>query len=101
MKWHFQMVHHGLWDYDNPAQPNLVTITVNGRRIDAVAQVTKQGFTYVFDRVTGATGLADRRASGADRQQRAGREAVSDAAVSDQAAGRSSIRACRSTTRTT
>jgi quinoprotein glucose dehydrogenase len=53
MKWHFQMVHHGLWDYDNPAAPNLVTITVNGRRIDAVAQVTKQGFTYVFDRVTG------------------------------------------------
>jgi glucose dehydrogenase len=53
MKWHFQMVHHGLWDYDNPAQPNLVTINVNGRRIDAVAQVTKQGFTYVFDRVTG------------------------------------------------
>ena len=47
------MVHHGLWDYDNPAAPNLVTITVNGRRIDAVAQVTKQGFTYVFDRVTG------------------------------------------------
>lgn len=53
MRWHFQMVHHGLWDYDTPAQPNLVTITVNGRRIDAVAQVTKQGFTYVFDRVTG------------------------------------------------
>ena len=53
MKWHFQMVHHGLWDYDIPAQPNLVTITVNGRRIDAVAQITKQGFTYVFDRVTG------------------------------------------------
>jgi len=54
MKWHFQTVHHGLWDYDNPAAPNLVTITVNGRRIDAVAQITKQGFTYVFDRVTGA-----------------------------------------------
>jgi quinoprotein glucose dehydrogenase len=53
MKWHFQTVHHGLWDYDNPAQPNLVTITVDGRRIDAVAQITKQGFTYVFDRVTG------------------------------------------------
>jgi quinoprotein glucose dehydrogenase len=53
MKWYFQMVHHGLWDYDNPTSPNLVTITVNGRRIDAVAQVTKQGFTYVFDRVTG------------------------------------------------
>ena len=53
MKWYFQTVHHGLWDYDNPAPPNLVTITVDGRRIDAVAQVTKQGFTYVFDRVTG------------------------------------------------
>jgi quinoprotein glucose dehydrogenase len=53
MKWYFQTVHHGLWDWDNPAPPNLVTITVDGRRIDAVAQVTKQGFTYVFDRVTG------------------------------------------------
>ena len=54
MKWHFQTVHHGLWDYDLPAQPNLVTITVDGKQIDAVAQVTKQGFTFVFDRVTGA-----------------------------------------------
>lgn len=53
MKWYFQTVHHGLWDWDNPAPPNLVTITVDGRRIDAIAQVTKQGFTYVFDRVTG------------------------------------------------
>ncbi len=53
IKWYFQTVHHGLWDYDNPAPPNLVTITVNGRRIDAVAQITKQGFTFVFDRVTG------------------------------------------------
>ena len=53
-KWSFQTVHHGLWDYDNPAPPNLVTITVDGKRIDAVAQVTKQGFTYVFDRVTGS-----------------------------------------------
>jgi len=53
MKWHFQTVHHGLWDWDIPTQPNLVTITVNGRRIDAVAQVTKRGDTFVFDRVTG------------------------------------------------
>ena len=52
-KWSFQMVHHGLWDFDNPAAPNLVTITVGGKRIDAVAQVSKQAFTYVFDRVTG------------------------------------------------
>src|SRR4026208_319305 len=52
-KWSFQMVHHGLWDFDNPASPNLVTITVDGKRIDAVAQVTKRGETFVFDRVTG------------------------------------------------
>jgi quinoprotein glucose dehydrogenase len=51
--WHFQMVHHGLWDYDLPAAPNLVDITVDGTRIRAVAQVSKQGFCYVFDRVTG------------------------------------------------
>jgi len=51
--WHFQMVHHGLWDYDLPAAPNLVDITVAEQRIKAVAQVTKQGFCYVFDRVTG------------------------------------------------
>jgi quinoprotein glucose dehydrogenase len=53
LKWYFQTVHHGLWDWDIPAQPNLVTITVDGRRIDAVAQVTKRGDTFVFDRVTG------------------------------------------------
>lgn len=52
--WHFQMVHHGLWDYDLPCAPNLVDITVEGRRVKAVAQVSKQGFAYVFDRVTGA-----------------------------------------------
>lgn len=51
--WHFQMIHHGLWDYDLPAAPNLVDIEVEGRRIRAVAQVSKQGHIYVFDRVTG------------------------------------------------
>ncbi len=51
--WHFQLVHHGIWDYDLPAAPILADITVDGREIKAVAQVTKQGFTYVFDRVTG------------------------------------------------
>jgi quinoprotein glucose dehydrogenase len=54
MKWHFQTVHHGLWDWDIPTQPTLMTITVDGKRIDAVAQVTKRGDTFVFDRVTGA-----------------------------------------------
>ncbi|MEX0619159.1 MAG: PQQ-binding-like beta-propeller repeat protein [Pseudohongiellaceae bacterium] len=51
--WHFQTVHHGLWDYDPPAAPILMDITVDGRNIKAVAQITKQAFTYVFDRVTG------------------------------------------------
>ncbi len=52
-KWHYQIVHHGLWDYDNPAPPNLVTLHVDGRSVDAVVQLTKQGFAFVFDRVTG------------------------------------------------
>ena len=51
--WHFQAVHHGLWDYDFPAAPNLVDIDVNGRPVKALAQVSKQGFLYLFDRVTG------------------------------------------------
>jgi quinoprotein glucose dehydrogenase len=51
--WHFQFVHHDLWDRDLPAPPNLVTLTRNGRRVDAVAQVTKSGHVFVFDRVTG------------------------------------------------
>jgi quinoprotein glucose dehydrogenase len=52
-KWHYQLIHHGLWDYDNPSPPALVTIKVDGRTIDAVVQLTKQGFAFVFDRVTG------------------------------------------------
>ena len=51
--WHFQAVHHGIWDYDFNAQPNLVDITVDGRRIKAIAEVSKQAFVYVLDRVTG------------------------------------------------
>ena len=51
--WHFQTVRHGLWDYDLPAAPTLLTINVDGREIDAVAAPAKTGFVYVFDRVTG------------------------------------------------
>ena len=51
--WHFQTVHHGLWDYDLSAPPNLVTIHVDGKTIDAVVVLGKTGFAYVFDRVTG------------------------------------------------
>jgi len=52
-KWHYQLVHHGLWDMDIPDAPILCDINVNGRAIKAVAQPTKQAFLYVFDRVTG------------------------------------------------
>ena len=51
--WHFQTVHHDLWDYDNVSAPQLVTVRHNGQRIDAVAFAGKTGFLYVFDRVTG------------------------------------------------
>lgn len=51
--WHFQSVHHNIWDYDLPAQPTLVTVRRNGRMVDAVAQVTKTGFTFLFERTTG------------------------------------------------
>jgi quinoprotein glucose dehydrogenase len=51
--WHFQTVHHNLWDYDIPAPPNLVTVTRDGQPVAAVAQVTKTGFTFLFDRVSG------------------------------------------------
>ena len=51
--WHFQMVHHDIWDYDNATAPKLLTVRRDGRRIDIVAQAGKTGFLYVFDRVTG------------------------------------------------
>jgi quinoprotein glucose dehydrogenase len=51
--WHFQALKHDIWDWDFPAPPNLVTVTRNGRKIDAVAQVTKQGYVYVLDRKSG------------------------------------------------
>jgi quinoprotein glucose dehydrogenase len=51
--WHFQTMHHDMWDRDLPAPPNLITVTKNGKKIDAVAQVSKQGYVFVFDRVSG------------------------------------------------
>jgi quinoprotein glucose dehydrogenase len=51
--WHYQTVHHGLWDYDNPAAPTLLDITIRGKKVKALAEVSKQGFLYVLDRATG------------------------------------------------
>jgi glucose dehydrogenase len=52
--WHYQLVHHDLWDYDLPQAPKLLTLRKDGRNVDVVAQATKHGFVFVFDRVTGA-----------------------------------------------
>jgi quinoprotein glucose dehydrogenase len=52
--WHFQTVHHDLWDRDLPAAPNLVTVTRDGSHVDAVAQIAKSGFVFLFDRQSGA-----------------------------------------------
>src|SRR5205085_10928244 len=52
-RWHYQLVHHGLWDMDIPAAPILADLTVDGRRIKAIAQPTKQNWLYVFNRETG------------------------------------------------
>lgn len=52
-KWHFQTVHHDLWDYDLPAPPNLITVVHKGKKIDAVAQTSKLGYIYTFNRDTG------------------------------------------------
>ena len=52
-KWHYQLIHHDIWDWDVPCAPILADITVGGRRIRALAQATKQGWVYVFDRATG------------------------------------------------
>jgi quinoprotein glucose dehydrogenase len=52
-KWHFQMVHHDIWDYDTPMAPNLLDVTIEGKPRKIIAQTTKQGWIYTFDRVTG------------------------------------------------
>jgi len=52
-RWHYQLIHHGLWDYDPPGPPSLVRIKVGTKTVDAVVQLTKQGYVFVFDRVTG------------------------------------------------
>ena len=83
--WHFQMVHHDIWDYDDATAPKLLTVRHEGKTVDAVAQVSKQGFVWVFDRVTGKPlWPIEERPVPAIRH--AGREGVGDAAVPYEAA---------------
>lgn len=53
IKWHYQFTHHDIWDRDLPAPPNLITVTHQGKKIKVVAQITKQGYVFLFDRQTG------------------------------------------------
>ncbi len=79
-KWHFQLVHHGIWDHDIPCAPMLVDIRRDGKIIKAVAQPSKQAFMYVFDRVTGQPLWPIEETAGAQRRC-AGRVLRADAAV--------------------
>ena len=81
-KWHYQLVHHGIWDMDIPCAPILADITVNGRTVKAVAQPTKQGVALRVRSRDRPADLADRGAAGSERR-RAGRVVLADAAVSD------------------
>ena len=82
--WHYQLVHHGLWDYDPPVAPLLLDVVVDGQERKVVAQLTKQAFCFVFDRVTGEPiwPIEEKPVSTVAGAQR---EDFADAAVSDQA----------------
>ena len=83
-KWHYQFVHHDIWDYDTPMAPNLLDVTINGQPRKILAQTTKQGFVYVLDRVTGEP-IWPIVETPVRQERRAGREVVADAADSEQA----------------
>ncbi len=84
--WHYQIVHHDLWDYDLPAAPILANIRVDGKPIKAVVQLTKQAFAFVFDRLTGRPvwPIEERRVPASDVP---GRTHIAHAAISDEASG--------------
>ena len=84
--WHFQTVHHDIWDLDNNSAPQLTTIRRNGRTIDVVAMASKTGYLYVFDRVTGKPIWPIEERPVPQRTTVPGESAVADAAVSDQPA---------------
>ena len=83
-RWHFQTVHHDVWNYDNPTAPNLVDITVDGVDIPALVQTTKQGWAYVFNRETGEPvwPIEEREVPQSDVP---GEQALPDPALRDQA----------------
>ena len=84
LKWFQQLVHHDIWDWDLPAAPTLIDVVRDGRKIPAVALITKMSTVFIFDRVTGAPIFGDRgNAGAAERRTRRGH--VADATVPGQA----------------
>ncbi len=84
-KWHFQLVHHPIWDHDISSAPLLIDATIDGRPRKLVAQPTKQSFLYVFDRITGQP-IWPMPETTVPQSRHARRENVADAADPDQAA---------------
>ena len=84
-RWHFQLVHHGIWDHDIPCAPILLDLTIDGEIVKAVAQPTKQAFLYVFNRETGEPiwPIEERPVEAGDVPRRV---VLAHAAVSDEAA---------------
>ena len=87
-KWHFQTVHHDLWDSDLPPAPSLIDIVKDGKKIPALAQIGKTGWMFILDRTNGKARVRRRRTSGSQGRC-AGRMVFADAAVSVEAASRS------------
>ena len=92
--WHHQLVHHDIWDYDLASPPTLINITVNGKPIRAVAQVSKWGYLFVFDRVNGTPVWPIEERQGGSRH-RARRVVLTDTAASDKAGALRSSRGRR------
>ncbi len=85
-KWHFQTIHHDLWDSDLPPAPSLIDIVKDGKKIPALAQIGKAGWMFILDRTNGKTGIRRRRASGSQRRC-AWRMVFAHATVSAETAG--------------
>ena len=84
--WHFQGIKHDVWDFDFPAAPSLVTVTRNGKKVDAVAQIAKTGYVFVLDRKTGAPLISHRESQKSRHRLSMAKKACGNAAVSGEAA---------------
>ena len=94
-RWHYQVVHHDLWDYDLPAAPVLADVKRDGKVIPAVAQVTKMGFLFLLNRETGEPLSSRRRTAGAEKHYSGGRELPNSTLYSETASACTAVDDCR------